>query len=174
MKLLINVLFCLFILPLSVFCQEKIQKFMIGPNGDQTRIVLSFVEMAENDFKMQSMIIDLDAIKDKNEKPKSVTVDLTSTVRSIGAGLKKNRKILLIRWNKNEEIEMKCDDNWAKKESDSAAQKIIETTKAVIQNVPLSSKESIDISLPDEIVKKVEAVLESMKPVNFSCLRIVK
>lgn len=173
MKLLFILLIGLFALPLSVFCQEKIQKFTVGPNGDQTRIVLSFVEMANNDYKMQSMIIDLDAVKDKNERPKSVTVDLTSTVRSIGAALKKNRKILLIRWNKSEEIEMKCDDNWTKKESDSAAQKIIETTKAVIQNVPLNGKEAIDISLPDEIVKKIESVLESMKPVNFSCLRII-
>jgi hypothetical protein len=171
MKLFFNVLFCLFVLPLGVFCQEKVQKFMIGPNGDQTRIVLSFVEMSENDFKMQSMIIDLDAIKDKNEKPKSVTVDLTSTVRSIGAGLKKNRKVLLIRWNKNEEIEMKCDDTWTKKDSDSAAQKIIETTKTIIQNIPLNTKETTDITFSDEVVKKVEAVLDSMKPVNFSCLR---
>lgn len=173
MKLLFNALICLFVLPLGIFCQQTIQKFAVGPNGDQTRIVLTFVEMATSDFKMESMIIDLNAIKDGKEKPKSVTVDLTSTVRSLGAR-RKDQKVLLIRWNDKDEIEMKCNDNWTKKESDSAAQKIIEATKSVIQNVPLNSKESVEITLPDEIVKKVEAVLDSLKQEKFSCLRIVK
>lgn len=171
MKLFFNLLICLFVLPLGVFCQEKIRKFTVEPNDGQTRIVLSFVELTENDFKLQWMIIDLDAIKDKNEQSKSVSVDLTSTVRSSGSALRRNRKILLIRWNKNGEIEMKCDENWAKKESDLAAQKIVEATNSIIQNVPIGSKESIDISLPDEIVKKAEAVLDSLKKENFSCLR---
>lgn len=173
MKLLFNAFICLVVLPLGVFCQQNIQKFAVGPNGDQTRIVLSFVEMATSDFKMESMIIDLDAIKDGKEKPKSVTVDLTSTVRSLGAR-RKDQKILLIRWNDKGEIEMKCDGSWTKKESDSAAQEIIEATKSVIQNVPLNRKEMTEITLPEEIVKKIEAVLDSLKQENFSCLKIVK
>ena len=172
MKLFFSLLIGLFVLPLSVFCQEKIQKFMVGSNNGQTRVLITFVEPTEAGFNMQSMIIDLDAIKDKNEKPKSVTVDLTSTVRSLGSG-KKDQKILLIRWNKNEEIEMKCDGKWTKKDSDSAAQKIIETTKTIIQNIPLNAKEATEISLSDENIKKIESVLASMKTENFSCLRVL-
>lgn len=172
MKLVFKALVCLFILPLSVFCQEKIQKFVVGANGDQTRIILAFIELTEEKYKTESMIIDLTSIKDGKEKPKSVTVDLTSTVRSLSTR-KKDQKVLLIRWNAKEEIEMRCDGNWTKKESDSAAQKIIETTKSIIQNVPLNSKEGIEISLPDEIVKKIESVLTSLKTENFSCLKIV-
>lgn len=173
MKLAFSIFTCLFVLPFSVFCQERIQKFMVGPNGDQTRIVISFVEVAESNFKMQSMIIDLDAIKNKSEKPKSVTVDLTSTVRSLAAK-SKDQKILLIRWNDKEEIEMKCDNKWTKKAPDSAAQKIVEATKAIIQNVPLNGKEATEIALPDETVKKIQLILDSLKTENFSCLRIVK
>ena len=171
MKLLFKLFLFSFILPLSVFCQEKIQKSMVGQNNGQTRVVISFAEMSESDFKMQSMIIDLDAIKDKNDKPKSVNIDLTSTVRALGTG-KKNQKILLIRWNKNEEIEMKCDGKWTKKASDSAARNIIETTKTIIQNIPLNAKEATDVTFSDEVVKKIEAVLDSMKIENFSCLKI--
>ena len=69
---------------------------------------------------------------------------------------------------------MKCDGKWTKKESDSATQKIIETTKTVIQNIPLDKKEATEFSLSDEIIEKIEAVLDSMKPENFSCLRINK
>lgn len=172
MKLIFKLFVCLSLLPLSVFCQDRIQKFMVGPYNGQTRVVISFIDPMEDGFKMQSMIVDFDSIKDKNEQPKSVSVDLTSTVRSLSTG-KKDQKILLIRWNKAEEIEMKCDGKWTKKDSDAAAQKIIETTKTVIQNIPLDKKETTEFTLSDEIIGKIEAVLGSMKTENFSCLRIV-
>jgi hypothetical protein len=172
MRLVFKLFLCLYLLPLSVFCQERIQKVVVGPYNGQIRLLISFANTTEDGFGMQSMIIDLDSIKDGKEQPKSVTVDLTSTVRSLVTG-KKDQKILLIRWNKKEEIEMKCEGKWTKKDSDSASQKIIETTKTIIQNIPLNKKEPTEITLPEEIVQKVDAVLDSMKTENFSCLRIV-
>ena len=81
MKLIFKLFVCLSLLPLSVFCQDQIQKFMVGPYNGQTRVVISFIDPMGDGFKMQSMIFDFDNIKDKNEQPKSVSVDLTSTVR---------------------------------------------------------------------------------------------
>lgn len=172
MKLTFKLFLFLCILPLGVFSQEKIQKFMVGANNGQTRVLISFIEPTEDGFNTQSMIIDIDSVKAKKDQPKSVMVDLTSTVRSLSSG-KKDQKILLIRWNKAEEIEMKCDGKWTKKDSDSAAQKIIETTKDIIQNIPLNKKEPTEITLSDEIIGKIEAVLSSMKTENFSCLKLV-
>ena len=172
MQLVFKLFLCLCLLPLSVFCQERIRKTMVGPNNDQIRIVISFVEPLEEGFKMQSMIIDMDKIKDNKEQPKSVFVDLTSTVRSLTTG-KKDQKIFLLRWNKKGDIELKCDGKWVKQDSASGAEKIIETTKSVIQNIPLNTKTPTEITLPQELEQKIEAVLNSLSTENLPCLRVV-
>lgn len=172
MRLIFKLVLCLCLLPLSVFCQERIRKTMVGPNNDQIRILISFIDPSEEGFKMQSMIIDMDKIKDSKEQPKSVFVDLTSTVRSLSTG-KKDQKILLLRWNKKGEIELKCDGKWVKQNSASATDKIVETTKFIIQNIPLNTKTPTEIALTKEIEQKIEAVLNSLYTENFPCLRVV-
>lgn len=174
MKSIFNAFLCLCGLSLSVFCQEQMQKVMVGPFEGGTRILISSIEPTEEGYKMQSMIIDADSLKNAKEKPKSVTVDLTSTFRSLATG-KKDQKILVLRWNEKEEIEMKCDGKWTKQDSaGDADKKIIETTGTVLQNVPLNVKNPTEITLSQEIMQKIETLLASLKSENFSCLRILK
>ena len=172
MKLVIKSILCLCLFSVSVFCQDRIRKTVVGPNDDKIRVVISIIDPSEDGYKLQSMIIDIDPIKDGKEQPKSVFVDLTSTVRSLSTG-KKDQKILQIRWNKKEEIETRCDGKWKKGTSATSTDKIVEVTKDIIQNIPLNLKNPTEFTLTPEIEKKIDAVLNSLNSENFSCLRIV-
>lgn len=172
MRLVFNLLLCLCLFSSTIFCQDRIRKTMVGPYNDQVRIVISFVDPLDEGFKMQSMIIDMDRVKDNKEQPKSVFVDLTSTVRSLSTG-KKDQKILLLRWNKKGEMELKCEGKWVKQSSASATEKIVETTNSIIQNIPLNTKSPTEITLTQELEQKIEAVLNSLNTENFPCLRVV-
>ena len=132
MRLLIKLLVCLCLLPASTFSQERIRKMMVGPNNDRIRIVVAFIEPSQEAYSMQSMIIDVDSVKNGKEQPSPFQVDLTSTVRSLSTG-EKRQKILLLRWKKTGEIELKCDGKWIKRDVGSMMDKIVEATKAVIQ-----------------------------------------
>ncbi len=107
MRLLIKLLICLCLVPISALCQDRIRNVTVGPVGDQIRIVVAFIEPSDDSYKMQSMIIDLDKIKDKKEQPSSFQVDLTATVRSLSTGEKKQKAVIL-RWQKPDKIELKC------------------------------------------------------------------
>ena len=145
---------------------------MVGPVDDKIRVLVSFIEPAGDSYKMQSMIIDINKIKDKKEPPSSVNVDLTSTIRSLSNGEKK-QKVLILRWQKNGEIELRCDGKWTKQSSESSIDKIIEATNAVIRNVPLNAKEPTDATLPPEVEKKVSVLLNALHTENFPCLRTI-
>lgn len=80
MRLITILLLCLCFVPVSIFSQERISTVAVGPYNDQFRIVIAFVEPSAESYKMQSMIIDMDPIKNSQEQPASVYVDLTSTV----------------------------------------------------------------------------------------------
>lgn len=108
MRFLTKLFVFLCLLPLSVLSQERITKVMSGPYNDGIRIVAAFIEPSGETFKMQSMIIDMESIKSNSEQPASVSVDLTSTVRTLATGAKK-QKILQLRWKKSGEIEFRCD-----------------------------------------------------------------
>src|SRR5829696_1271360 len=138
MRLIVKLLMCLCLLPASVLCQERIRQVMVGPSNDQTRIVVAFIEPSAETYTMQSMIINLDAVKNKKEQPSAFFVDLTSTVRNLSSGAKK-QKILLLQWKKSGAIELKCDGKWVKQDKvEAAIEKIVEATKSVIQSVPLN------------------------------------
>src|SRR5687768_11615292 len=133
MRLIAILLLCLCFVPVSIFSQERISTVSVGPYNDQFRIVIAFVEPSAESYKMQSMIIDMDPIKNSQEQPASVFVDLTSTVRTLSSGEKKQR-ILQLRWKKKGGLELKCEGKWVKKESGSATDTIIEAVKSVIEN----------------------------------------
>jgi hypothetical protein len=173
MRLLVKLLICLCLTSASTFSQERVRKVMVGPNDDGIRIVVAFIEPSQEAFSMQSMIIDLESIKNKKEQPASFQVDLTSTVRSLSTG-EKRQKILLMRWKKTGEIELKCDGKWVKRDVGSAMDKIIEATKAVIQSAPLDAKGPTEFTLSQEVEQKVSAVLNALDTEDFPCLRSVR
>lgn len=146
---------------------------MVGPNNDQIRIVVAFIEPSQEAYSMQSMIIDVDSVKDRKEQPSSFQVDLTSTVRSLSTG-EKRQKILLLRWKKTGEIELKCDGKWKKRDVGSIMDKIVEATNAVIQSVPLDAKSPTEFTLSPELEQKVSSILSSLNTEDFQCLRSVQ
>jgi hypothetical protein len=146
---------------------------MVGPNNDQIRIVVAFIEPSQEAYSMQSMIIDVDSVKNRKEQPSSFQVDLTSTVRSLSTG-EKRQKILLLRWKKTGEIELKCDGKWIKRDVGSTMDKIVEATKAVIQSVPLDTKSPTEFRLSQELEQKVSSILNSLNTEDFHCLRSVQ
>jgi hypothetical protein len=155
--------------PASLFGQDMIHQVMVGPNNGQVRIVVAFIEPSEKEYKMQSMIIDLKPDK-KKEQAETFQVDLTSTIRSLSTGEKK-QKILILRLEKSDKLQLKCDGKWQKKDADPAIDQIIEAVKTVIQNVPLDSKEKTEVNLSDEVEQKVLSVLNSLDTEELPCLR---
>lgn len=172
MRSIIKLLFCLALFPASLFCQERIANVKVGPNKDQTRIVAAFIEPAEDAYKMQSMIIDITPIKNNKEQPAAVFVDLTSTVRNVSSGAKQ-QKILQLRWQKNGEIEFKCDGKWKKQTADAPTNKIVEAANALFQIMPPNPKEVVNLDLPKDVEQKINAAMDSLTTENFSCLRNV-
>ena len=172
MRLIIKLLLCLCLVSATALSQERIRKVMVGTNGDETRIVIAFMEPAQEMYRLQSMIIDMTPVKNRNEQPSSVHVDLTSTDRSLATGEKK-QKILLLRWTKAGELELKCDGKWVKHDTGAAIDKIVETTKAVIQSVPVDAKAPTEVTLPQELEQKVSLILNSLYTENIPCLRDV-
>jgi hypothetical protein len=172
MRLIIKSLICLCLLPAAALCQERIRQVMVGPGNDQTRIVAAFIEPSPESYTMQSMIINLDAAKNKKEQPSAFFADLTSTVRNLSSGEKK-QKILLLQWKKGA-IDLKCDGKWVKQDkADAAIEKIAEVIRSVIQSVPLDAKTPTEATLPQEVEQKVIAVLNSLQTENLPCLRSV-
>lgn len=172
MRLIMKLFLCLCLMPLGVFCQDRVTKAMAGPDAEgNIKIVVAFVEPTDITFKMQSMIIEMSPIKNKNEQPASVFVDLTSTVRTLSSGEKK-QKILQLRWDKTGAVEFRCDGKWKKQETANAPTgKIVETAKALFEIIPLDAKEPTDITLTPALEQKIIAVLEALNPQDFSCLR---
>lgn len=158
--------------------EERTRQFIVGPNGgDQTRILVAFAEPSQDSYKLQSMIIDLTSVKNKRDEPSAfVQVDLTSTVRSLTSGEKK-QKILVLRWKKSgTEIELKCEGKWVKQSTPSAAaiDKIVEATKAVIESVPLDAKTPTEATLSPELEQKVSSILNALDTEDIACLRSVR
>lgn len=174
MRLIIKLLVCLCLLPAGVLCQQgRIQQTMVGPKGDQYRIIVAVVETSPDLFTMQSMIISLDTVKDKKELPDAFFVDLTSTVRKLSAS-GKNQKILLLQSKKPGAIELKCDGKWVKQDKvEVSIEKIAEVIKTIIRSVPLDAKAPTEVKLPPEIEQKVFSVLDSLQTESLPCLRSV-
>jgi hypothetical protein len=172
MRLIIKLLMWLCFVPASAMCQERIREVRVGPNGDQVRIVVAFIEPSQEAYRMQSMIIDVKPVKNSKE-PSSFHVDVTSTDRSLSTGAKK-QMIVLLRWKQTGEIELKCDGKWVKQDALLAINEIVEATKAVIRSVPLDTRTPTEVTLPDEVEQKVSSVLNSLETEDIPCLRRLK
>lgn len=171
MRLIMKLFLCIICLgSMSAFAQDRINKVMVGPNNDQFRVVVAIIEPTSESYRMQSMIIDLNPVKNTKEEPSSFQVDLTSTVRSLSTGEKKQR-ILILRWKKTREIELKCDGKWAKQNAGATIDNIVEATKLVIRSVPLDSKKTTEVSLPEEVEKKISSLFNAFNTESIPCLR---
>lgn len=172
MRLLMKLFLCLCLVPLGVFGQERITKAMAGTDqAGKFKVVVAFVEPTDTAFKTQSMIIEMSPVKKKDEQPASVFVDLTSTVRTMATGEKK-QKILQLRWDKTGAIEFRCQGEWKKQGDTTAATgKIVETVKALLEIIPMDAREPAEFKLTPALEQKITDVLDGLNPQDFSCLR---
>jgi hypothetical protein len=173
MRVIIKLLLLLCLVPVGALSQERVRSVMVGPRGDEIRIAVALIEPNDKGYKMQSMIIDIARIKNKNEMPTSAQVDLTSTDRFLSTG-EKSQKILLLRWKKAGEIELKCDGKWEKRDKNAAIDRIMEVVKAVIGAVPLDTKKVTEVTLPAEIEEQVTSLLDALHTEEFPCVRTPK
>jgi hypothetical protein len=107
-----------------------------------------------------------------HEEPSFVLVDLTSTIRSLASGDKKQRALIL-RWKKTGELELKCDGKWTQHEKRAAIEKIMETTNAVIQSVPLNTKSPREVAIADDLEQKILLLFTSLNTEALPCLKDV-
>lgn len=171
MRFVLMLLLCLCFVPVAALGQERVTKVMAGPNDDTFRVLVSFMAATDDSYKLQSIIIDVNRVKDKKEQPTDFYVDLTSTVRSLTTGAKKQR-IFVLRWGKSAEIEVKCEGGkWAKQKPGPEIDKIVETVKAVIQNSPLDAKKPVEITLPQNVEQKAASILNGLETSNAECVR---
>ena len=171
MRIISKLILCLCILPVSVLCQEQIVKNMAGPNGDQFRTLVSFVYVSDDSYKMQSVIIDTDRVKNKKETPSIFLVDLTTTVRSLATGQKK-QKILVLRWERSGDVEVKCEDGkWAKQTPGSELDNILKMVTELLQKAPLDAKDPVEFSLPKDLEQKITSILNGLETSTLKCVR---
>ena len=104
--------------------------------------------------------------------PNLFYVDLTSTVRSPATGDKK-QKILVLRWEKSGDIEVKCEGGkWVKETTGSELDKIVKTVKAVVQNAPLDTKGNpVEFTIPKDLEQKVISILNGLETSALKCVR---
>jgi hypothetical protein len=143
---------------------------MVGPYGDQIRVVIALTDPIPEGYRLQSMIIDLTPVRKKTDEPASVEVDLTSTIRSVATG-EKQQKILILRWKKNGELEAKCEGKWVRQEVGPAIEGIVSTTKAVIQTLPTDVKRPAEFALAPDLEKRISSIFDSLSTEKFQCLR---
>lgn len=170
MLLTIKLTLCLCFLTATVFSQDRIRKSMVGPHDDQTRVVIAFTDILEDGYRLQSMIIDVTPAKDRKEDPSAVQLDLTSTVRSLSTGAKK-QKILILRWKKSGELEIRCDGKWTRHEIGPPLENVVATTKMIIQSLPSNTKTPTEFTISPEVERKISSIFESLNAQSVPCLR---
>ena len=166
---------CVCFLPLAALGQERMAKVMAGSNEDgQFRVAVAFMVAADDTYKLQSLIVTVNRVKNKNELPTEYLVDLTTTTRQVQSGAKK-QKVLILRWGKSGQIEAKCEGGkWSKQAAEPGINNIIEIVKAVVQSAPRDANEPIDFTLPSELEQKVVTILNDLETSNLQCVRTVQ
>ena len=144
---------------------------MAGPTNGQYRILVAFIAATDESYKMQSLIIDIDPVKNKKDQPTSYYADLTTTVRSLTTG-DKDQKILVIRWEKAGDVEVKCDGGrWAKESTGPELDAIVDLIKEVVRNSPLDAEKPEEFTLPSAVEQRITATLNSLPKSSLKCIR---
>jgi len=168
MRFMIKLLICVCLVPATTAAQKEIGKVVVGPYGDQFRIVYTVTHTLPDAYKWQWMMIDIPSVRNGNEEPTSVQVEFTLGVRSRSTKERK-QKTLTLRWKKTGELELKCNGNWTKQDRGPVIDKILETTKTVIKSVPLNTKAPTEVSVTPEIEQKISLLLDSLNPEAVPC-----
>ena len=172
MRTILKVLIFLSVLPGTAMCQEKVTKMMAGPRGDQFRIVVALIAVTDTSMNTKSLIVDVNQVKKKSEQPTSFYVDLTATQRSLGTGDKK-QKILVIRWEKSGDVEVKCEGGkFVKETTGPELDKIMEMVKAVVQSAPLETRgDAVEFTIPKDLEQKLISILDGLDTSTLKCVR---
>ena len=172
MKLISRLIFCLFLLPATALCQERITKISAGAiDDDQFRIAVAFMQAGDDSYKLQSLFVTVNRTKNKSDLPTEYLVDLTTTTRNLGTGTKK-QKILVFRWGKSGEREVKCEGGkWSKQTPAPEIDKIVEIVKGVVQASPRDAVGPIEFTLPDDLQQKVISILDALETSSLQCVR---
>jgi len=144
---------------------------MAGPRGDQFRILVAFLEpVDENSASLQSFILDTDRVK-KQQQPSSFYLDLTATIRNLQTGAK-NQKILVQRWERSGDVEVKCEGGkWIKQASGPELDKIVGVVNAVVRIVPFDAKETTEFTLTKDVEQSVRGLLNALNTSKLQCVR---
>ncbi len=131
---------------------------------------MSSTTVSDDGYKMQSVIIDTSKVK-KKELPEKYQVDLTSTIRSLTTGQKK-QKILVLRWGKSGEVEVKCEaGKWTKQDTGPELDTVLKMVTDVLQAAPLDAKEAVDFSIPKDLDQRVISILNGLETSTLKCVR---
>ena len=168
MRLIIKLFLCLCLVPVGAFAQDRTNKVLVGPYNDQVRVLIALVEPSESSYKLQSVIIDVDPVKDGKAEPASFQVDLTTTIRSLVTG-EKQQKALVLRRQKSGDLELKCSGKWIKPDASANLGNFVELTRAVIRSVPLNSKTPVEVTLSEDIQQKVAAGFAALETQPAPC-----
>jgi len=107
-------------------------------------------------------------VKNKKEQQTSNQADLTSTVRSIATGQKK-QKILVLRWGKSGDIEVKCEGGkWAKQTAGPEIDDILKMVTDVLQKAPLDAREPVEFSLPTDLEQEIVSILNNLETTELN------
>ena len=168
MRWMIKLLICVCLVPAAAAAQKQIGRVVVGPSGDQFRIVYTVIHTLPDAYEWQTMMIDIPRGSSGNEEPTSVQAELTLGTRSRATKVRK-QKTLTLRWKKTGELELKCDGNWTKQGRGLVKDKILETTKIVIQSVLLNTKAPNDVSVTPEVEQKISVLLNSLNTEAVPC-----
>ena len=169
MRLIIKLFLFMCLVPVGVFGQDMIRKVMVGPYEGDVRILVAYIQPTKTEYKIQSMIIDV-KIDKKKKQVKSFFVDLTTTVRSLSTG-KKKQNIFQFSSDKKGKLKLRCDGKFKSKDNNSAIDKIVEVVKTVIGSFPLDSEKPTGVTLSQDIEEKILSVMDSLETEDIPCLR---
>ena len=164
---LLSIAALLFVSALSANAQGVAQ-VVAGPNGNQFRIVATFVPQTPDDtWKMQSFILDSPPVK-QGQQPAWIMLDLTTTSRNLDTDAKKQR-FLLLRWTPNG-VEAQCSQGWIKS-TGVDVDKIMEATRALYQLAPVETPQPTHLQIPKYIEQKIAGVLNNLETSKMQCIQ---
>lgn len=171
MRTILRLTIFLCILSSVAFGQERAASTIAGPSGETYKVLVSLNSGGADSYKLQTLTIDVNQVKAKNEKPTRFYVDMASTFRSLDTGAERQKKLVL-GWEGTGDVVVKCDGGvWANATKGAELDKIVEVVKDVIAKSPLDVKSPIQLTLPKDVADKIAAILDSLETTKLNCVR---
>jgi len=171
MRLISNIVIAICVLSAAAIAQDSATRMVAGPSGDGFQVLVSFMSSHDNSFRLQSLIVNVNRVKNKTDQPQWFYADLTSTDTVLDKGEKK-QKMLGLRWDETGDVEVKCEGGqWVRQTPGPELDTIVNTIKEVIKETPLVSRSIVEFALPQPLTDKVAAILDSLFTSNLACVR---